>query len=1045
MIVKKKYKPSLCARGFEENIENKMRTLKEIRSSVVNSGSGPHERLTMTRIFIVEDESIVVEELKKRLQKMGYCVLDTASSGEEALEKIEKVPPDLVLMDIILKGEMDGIETAAKIYSTINIPVVYLTAHADEKTLQRAVMSAPYWYVLKPIQDRELRITIEMALSKHEMDKKFREREEELRESEERLRTLFDNVVLGIYRTTPDGRFLMANRALVHMLGYSSFEELSSHSLENGFEPDFPRSVFKRLIEETGQVIGLESRLVKKDGTILYVRENARAVRQNGSILYYEGTIEDFTERKRAEAQLRESEERYRSIVELAPDGIITVNLKGIITSCNTAFFDITGYSEDEIVGKHFTEAPSLRAKDMHTYMQMFTSLLKGKFPKTMEFAWKHKNGTTRLGEAHISVMKKGKRVTGLQIIARDITERRRAEEAYQTLVKYSLQGLVIVQDFRIVFANDTLSDILGYSLEELKSFSRKQLLSLVHPDDQEITWEGLVKIAAGESPLTPYEFRIIHKDGTVRWVESFSSQIEYRGENAVQVTLMDITERKRFEEALHLERDKMKALVEGLDETGIGIDIVGVDYRILLQNKRLKEEFGDLTGKLCYENYVGSDRPCETCPMRKSLAKGTVESAEIVSVDGRHFELIAAPLPNPDGTAESAIEIAIDITERMKAEEALRESEEKYRTLFEESRDAIFIATRDSVFLDVNQATLDLFGYTREEMMQLRVQELYVDPQDRILFLREIEERGSLKDYEVRMRTKKGLVMNCLLSSVVWRADDGTILGYQTIIRDITDRKKMEEKIKNHAKDLEKEVLERTDELRRANRLKSEFLANMSHEFRTPLNSILSFTDILLLEIDGPLSVLQEQDLEMIRESGEDLLALVNDLLDISKIEAGMMELHLEPVDPREVIGAVVSQLAMKAEEKGLTLLVDTPNGIQTVVADEARLKQILRNLLENALKFTEEGQVIIGARCENGEVIFSVKDTGVGISEEDQKVIFEKFRQAQGGIITGPRGAGLGLSVAKELVEYHGGRIWVKSESGKGSTFSFSIPLSQ
>ncbi|MBU7047108.1 MAG: PAS domain S-box protein, partial [Theionarchaea archaeon] len=850
----------------------------------------------MTQIFIVEDESIVVEELKKRLQKLGYSVLDTASSGEEALEKIEKMPPDLVLMDIILKGEMDGIETAGKIYDRLMIPVVYLTAHADEKTLQRAVTSAPYWYVLKPIQDRELRITIEMALSKNEMDRKFREREERLRESEERLRTLFDNVVLGIYRITPDGYFLMANQALVHMLGYSSFEELSSHNLENGFEPHFPRSVFKRLIKETGQVIGLESRLVRKDGTTLHVRENARAVRQNGNILYYEGTMEDITERKRAEEQLRESEEKYRSIVELAPDGIITVNLKGVITSCNTAFFDITGFSEDEIVGKHFTEAPTLRARDMRTYIQIFKSLLRGKFPESMEFAWKHKNGTTRLGEAHISVMKKGKRVAGLQIIARDITERKRAEEAYQALVKYSLQGLAIVQDFRIIFANTALSNILGYSVEELKSFSREQLMSLVHPENQETTLERFGKTLAGESGSTHYEFRIIRKDGTVRWLESFSGQIEYRGENAVQVTLMDITERKQFEEALRLERDKMKALVEGLDETGIGIDIVGVDYKILLQNKRLKEEFGDLTGKLCYENYIGSDKPCDICPMRKAIAHNTVESTEIVSVDGRHFELISAPLPNPDGTADTAIEIAIDITERMKAEEALRESEEKYRTLFEESRDAIYISTRDSIFLDVNQATLDLFGYTREEMMELDVQELYDDPQDRILFLQEIEEKGSLMDYEVRMRTKKGTVMDCLLSSVVWRANDGTVLGYQTIIRDITDRKKMEEKVKNYAKDLEKKVLERTDELRRANRLKSEFLANMSHEFRTPLNSILSFTDILLLEIDGPLNALQEQDMEMIRESGEDLLALVNDLLDISKIEAGMMELHLEP-----------------------------------------------------------------------------------------------------------------------------------------------------
>ena len=456
-----------------------------------------------------------------------------------------------------------------------------------------------------------------------------------------------------------------------------------------------------------------------------------------------------------------------------------------------------------------------------------------------------------------------------------------------------------------------------------------------------------------------------------------------------------------------------------------------------------MREEFGDLTGGLCYEEYIGSDEPCTICPMRNAIKNNTVESAEIVNIHGKHIKLISAPLPNADGTVDKAIEIAIDITERITAEEALRESEEKYRSLFEELRDALYISTREGTFVNVNQTALELFGYTREEMMALDVQDLYANPGDRAAFLQEIEEKGSLKDYEVKMRTRNGSVMDCLLTSVVWRDSEGEILGYQTIIRDITNRKKMEEKIKNYTRDLEEKVAERTDELRRANRLKSEFLANMSHEFRTPLNSILSFTDILLLEIDGSVNGQQKQDLEMIKESGEDLLALVNDLLDISKIEAGMMELLLEQVVPEEAVSSVVSQLAIKAEEKGLSLTMNVPDDLPAVLADETRLRQILRNLLENALKFTEKGEVLIGAYHKDEKVIFWVRDTGIGISEEDQKLIFDKFRQVPGG--KGSGGAGLGLSVAKELVEFHGGRIWIESELGKGSTFSFSIPVAE
>ena len=212
-----------------------------------------------------------------------------------------------------------------------------------------------------------------------------------------------------------------------------------------------------------------------------------------------------------------------------------------------------------------------------------------------------------------------------------------------------------------------------------------------------------------------------------------------------------------------------------------------------------------------------------------------------------------------------------------------------------------------------------------------------------------------------------------------------------------------------------------------------------MSHEFRTPLNAILSFAELLLLGVDGPVNNQQKQDLEMIKESGEDLLALVNNLLDLSKIEAGKIELDAESVNPGEVIAAVASQLTIKASEKGLKLTTDIKES-PFVTADENRLKQVVRNLAENALKFTEKGEVALGVYYKDGEVIFWVKDTGCGIASEDLDIIFDKFGQARRGMKSG--GTGLGLSVAKELVELHGGRIWVESTPGKGSIFFFSIP---
>jgi signal transduction histidine kinase len=243
----------------------------------------------------------------------------------------------------------------------------------------------------------------------------------------------------------------------------------------------------------------------------------------------------------------------------------------------------------------------------------------------------------------------------------------------------------------------------------------------------------------------------------------------------------------------------------------------------------------------------------------------------------------------------------------------------------------------------------------------------------------------------------------------------------------------------------LEKKVVSRTAQLTHANKLKSDFLASMSHEFRTPLNSILSFTDILLLGLDGTINSSQREDLNLIKESGMDLLALVNNILDMSKIEAGELTLQVNTVDPQEVIDAVISQLMVKAVEKGIDLRSSLPFPIPHITADESRLKQILRNLIVNAIKFTEKGEVVVGAELHPSKnastVMFWVRDTGIGIQEKNMARIFEKFSQASrnGGT---PQGTGLGLNVCKELVELHEGKIWVESTVGEGSTFFFTIP---
>jgi signal transduction histidine kinase/DNA-binding response OmpR family regulator len=247
----------------------------------------------------------------------------------------------------------------------------------------------------------------------------------------------------------------------------------------------------------------------------------------------------------------------------------------------------------------------------------------------------------------------------------------------------------------------------------------------------------------------------------------------------------------------------------------------------------------------------------------------------------------------------------------------------------------------------------------------------------------------------------------------------------------------------------LEEKVSQRTSELQaanqelaRANKLKSEFLANVSHELRTPLSAIIGFSQILLDGIDGPVNEEQHQDILQVNRSGQSLLALINQILDLSKIEAGKMELSMERVDLPALITAVLDSISPLAQEKGLQIDTRYAIGLPAVEADPGRLKQIVINLLSNAVKFTERGQIEIMAQPSGRMVRIAVKDTGIGITAESQKVIFEEFVQGDGSSTRRHGGTGLGLSIVRKLVEMHGGAITVVSEPGVGSTFTFTVP---
>ncbi|MBI3328460.1 MAG: response regulator [Nitrospinae bacterium] len=378
-------------------------------------------------------------------------------------------------------------------------------------------------------------------------------------------------------------------------------------------------------------------------------------------------------------------------------------------------------------------------------------------------------------------------------------------------------------------------------------------------------------------------------------------------------------------------------------------------------------------------------------------------------------------------------------------AEARTQEAERSYRSIFENAVEGIYQIGPDERYMTANPALARIYGYeSPQEFMATGTEvgrQLYVAPEHRLEFMQQLAEQGVVKGFESEVYRRDGSQLWISENARAVRDAGGALLSYEGMITDITERKQAEEAMQ------EAKIAAES-----ANLAKSQFLASMSHELRTPLNAIIGFSEVLVEGLFGDLNEKQDEYLKDILESGRHLLSLINDILDLSKVEAGRMELELGSFSLPEALSNGLTMVRERAGRHGIALSLEMDPAIAVIEADERKVKQVVFNLLSNAVKFTPDGgQVGITAALDPslrsgqalGGVRITVWDTGIGIAPEEQDRIFEEFRQAGGAYDHKQEGTGLGLSLARKFVELHGGRMWVESEIGRGSRFSFALPV--
>ncbi|MFX0102334.1 MAG: PAS domain S-box protein [Candidatus Hodarchaeota archaeon] len=861
--------------------------------------------------------------------------------------------------------------------------------------------------------------------------------EQMLRESEEKYRCMTDLLPDIIFEADRNLILTYVNSVAFDKFGYSREDFKDGLNVGQFIVPEYKEKAFsniKQILE--GKVIPPSEYLLRrKDGTTFYARINSRPIKKNEEIVGFRGTITDINENKMMEIALRKSEARMRTAIESLPFDVYAMDENGYYSLQNTTCMKNWG----NIIGKRPEEVVKDK-KTLEIFMENNRQAYSGDIVSGEEII--DLDGEKRYIFNIVSPIHDGESIQGIMGVNIDITSMKNAERArkgYEDKLKYLVSSSPTIiytsktsGDYATTFISENVKTITGHDPTRFIDDSEFWLKN-VHPMDHKNVWKNLEIL--NDKGKVSYEYRFKFKDGSYHWMRD-EARIEKDDDGApIEIigSWSDITKQKNAEERVRYQAN----LVESVSDAIISTDI---DFNIISWNKAAEQIYGWEAEKIIGKK-IKDIIPIETFKddpgtiiekfLNKGLWKGVVTQ---MNIKGRivyflsSISLVRDKLGNPRGF----VTINKDITENIESERKLKESEQKYRNLIENSPNYIFLLDSHGFIIQCNKKVSEILKLPLDEIIGMSIIELidelrgtepfYYEEFEKLIHLEEV----FYYPYKIRKEDGEEMWLECLFSPVKIEGER----YIQVAAHDITEQKNAEALI-----------MEEIKKLKELDNIRNNFVYRASHELKTPLNSITGAVRLLIDYYKEKIPDKGKILLDIIEQGGIRLSSLIEDLIDTFRFDVDNFQLRLKKEDVVQIIVEVGGKFAYQLESRSLKLSFDLPKKLH-VKLDKKRFEQVISNLITNAIKNTPPGgEINVRARKENAGVEISIDDTGVGLTNEEISQLFKKFGKIErygDGMNVITEGSGLGLYIVKHIVDRHSGKIWVESEGrNRGSRF--------